>query len=137
MVPTALAWSMVVGLMEASGSVRETLLRSVTLGTTDLRPSVLGFGCYHVGAPSRDRKEIEATLRSAFERGITYYDTADVYDDGESERVLGRVFRGDRDRVIICSKSGKRFDPALKTVLRVSPYVKSNRSSCASAPGGG
>jgi len=44
--------------------------------------------------------------RAAYENGINFFDTADVYGQGDSERLLGRVFRGDRDKILICSKAG-------------------------------
>ena len=115
------------------------------LGQTDLRTSVIGFGCNLIGKTRtlRDHREAETTLRQALDRGINLYDTADVYSQGDSERMLGSVFRGRRDEVIICSKAGcsaglfRRPDqwvvPAAKRFLRrwkpVHDIVKAVRST--------
>jgi aryl-alcohol dehydrogenase-like predicted oxidoreductase len=48
-------------------------------------------------------------LRRAFDRGITFYDTADVYGDGKGETLLARAFAGRRDRVVIATKFGYDF----------------------------
>lgn len=78
------------------------------LGRTGLDTSVIGFGCSRLAQdPSQDqRREVVATLEEAFARGINLFDTANCF--GESERLLGSVFRSRRDRVILCSKAGYR-----------------------------
>ncbi|HEY6463852.1 MAG TPA: aldo/keto reductase, partial [Polyangiaceae bacterium] len=45
-------------------------------------------------------------IRRAFERGIRVFDTANAYNDGESERILGRALGADRDRVVVATKVG-------------------------------
>jgi len=93
-------------------------------GNTELKASVIGFGCNRIADPSRERREVLATLHAALERGINYFDTADRYDFGASERLLGTALRGRRDRVILCSKAGKRQDglERIKDLLR--PYAR-------------
>src|SRR5213594_4124534 len=75
----------------------------------------LGFGAWAVGGRSwgatDDATERESTIRLAFERGVTFFDTAPTYGDGESERLLGRALRPVRDRVVIATKVGPRDDP--------------------------
>ena len=69
-------------------------------GQTGLRPSALAFGCNHI-ALNRGRgrrREAEAALAEAHEAGINFFDIADVYGRGESERMLGRVLGRHRDR---------------------------------------
>src|SRR2546422_11462734 len=70
----------------------------------------LGFGAWAVGGRSwgaaGDAAEHEATVRRALERGITFFDTAPTYGDGESERLLGRALRAHRERVAIATKVG-------------------------------
>ncbi len=57
-----------------------------------------------------------AALRRAFELGITFFDTADVYGTGDSERVLGRALAGHRDEVVIATKFGNTFDAGRRTM---------------------
>src|SRR5213083_1385874 len=75
----------------------------------------LGFGAWAVGGRSwgatDDAAERESTIRLAFERGITFFDTAPTYGDGESERLLGRALRSHRGRVAIATKVGPHDDP--------------------------
>jgi aryl-alcohol dehydrogenase-like predicted oxidoreductase len=81
------------------------------LGRTDLNSSVIGFGCGRIASLSslQHRKEIVATLHQALETGINFFDTADSYGQGDSERLLGRLVHGRRQQVIICTKVGYRF----------------------------
>ncbi len=74
------------------------------LGRTGLKVSEIGFGCWGIGGGwgKHDRETVKAALLTAFELGINFYDTAYVY--GDSEQILGEVFRGKRDQVIIASK---------------------------------
>src|SRR5262245_2957603 len=78
------------------------------LGSTGLRVSVLGLGCNRLGWPGhgRTRADMIRLLEHAADAGVTFYDTADVYVAGESERILGEVFgRGRRD-VVVATKVG-------------------------------
>src|SRR2546422_8037009 len=91
----------------------------------------LGFGAWAVGGRSwgatDDAAERESTIRLAFERGITFFDTAPTYGVGESERLLGRALRSHRGRVAIATKVGPHDDPraSLEGSLRrlASDYV--------------
>ena len=88
-------------------------------GSTDLRVSVIGFGAWAIGGaamagstpigwgPSDDRTSL-AALRRALDLGIDFYDTADFYGLGKSERLVGRAF-GNSDRVVIATKVGHRI----------------------------
>ncbi len=97
------------------------------LGQTGLTVSVLGLGCSHLGAQGRTRTRAEMVrlLEHAVDLGITFFDSADVYMAGESERLLGEVFARRRDRVVIATKVG--FRPLIPEALtaRVQPYVLS------------
>ena len=53
--------------------------------------------CVNVAAP-KDRREMVDLLRAAVERGVTFFDTAEVYGDGESERIIGGLLAGDPQR---------------------------------------
>ncbi|HBZ71557.1 MAG TPA: hypothetical protein DEP35_18270, partial [Deltaproteobacteria bacterium] len=68
-----------------------------TLGRTGLRISDIGFG-------SSSLSDDEAVVRYALDRGITYFDTAESYQGGKAELVLGRALRGERERVTLASK---------------------------------
>ncbi len=78
----------------------------------DLTVSALGFGCmgmtYAYGGQD-EAKSIE-TLRRSVDRGITFFDTAEVYGPFDNEILLGKALRGLRDRVVIATKFGFTFD---------------------------
>src|SRR2546426_8154236 len=84
----------------------------------------LGFGGWPVGGAGwgtpDDTHEREAAIRRAVERGVTFFDTAPTYGDGESERLLGRALGTVRERVAIATKVGPRDDPraSLEASLR-------------------
>ena len=86
-------------------------MRYRRFGNTDLTVSELGFGCARVGGvfQSASKADQVRLLRESFHAGITLYDTADMYAQGDSERLLGEAFSRDRDRVVIASKVGYRF----------------------------
>ncbi|MBS0178668.1 MAG: aldo/keto reductase [Nitrospira sp.] len=67
--------------------------------------------------------EIEATLRAARDSGITFFDTADVYGQGDSERLLGRVYRDQGDGMILCTKAGLTVGPVEGLVRMVKPVL--------------
>lgn len=80
-----------------------------SLGNTGLHVSEIGFGTWGLGGTSYgpvDDEESKRALELAFERGITFYDTSDLYGDGHSEKVLGEVFAGRRQQVVIATKGG-------------------------------
>ncbi len=65
-----------------------------TLGNSDLRASVLGFGCYRIADKNRDAQEAQAAIGEAIELGVNFFDTAARYADGESERLFKGVLTG-------------------------------------------
>lgn len=85
-----------------------------TLGRTGLRVSELGFGCWAIGGASYGRVDDRESLRAlayAFEQGISFFDTADCYGNGRSEKLLGETFKESSKRlgVIIATKVGLDF----------------------------
>ena len=80
------------------------------LGSTGLNVSEIGFGTWGIGGGSyglADDQESKKALRTAFDKGVTFYDTADLYGDGHAEELLGEVFSGsERDKIIIATKGG-------------------------------
>ncbi|WP_410619120.1 aldo/keto reductase [Amycolatopsis sp. cmx-8-4] len=73
--------------------------------------SVVGLGCWQLGADwgEVDENDALAVLHAAAEAGVTFFDTADVYGDGRSERLVGR-FRADHPDVFVATKMGRRVD---------------------------
>lgn len=88
------------------------------LGRSGLRVSEISLGCWAIGGPSwregnpvgwsgANDEDSLAGLRRAFELGINHFDSADVYGDGHSERLIGQFLRDvPRDQVVIASKVG-------------------------------
>ena len=78
-------------------------------GGSGLKLSVLGLGCWSFGGGEywgpQDQADVDAVVRRAVDAGVTYFDTAEAYNDGRSEASLGRALRGaPRDRVVIGTK---------------------------------
>lgn len=84
------------------------------LGNSGLEVSALGLGCmgmsYSYGSP-KDKKEMTALLRAAVERGVTFFDTAEVYGPFTNEELVGEALSPLRGRVTIATKFGFRLDP--------------------------
>ncbi|TVY03959.1 aldo/keto reductase [Paenibacillus cremeus] len=78
------------------------------LGSSGLELSVLGMGCWQYGGGSywgnQDQQDVDQVVHQALDMGINYFDTAEVYNDGESERSLGLALKGRRHEAIIGSK---------------------------------
>jgi len=87
-----------------------------TLGRSGLEVSSLGLGCmglsFAYGAPP-DRDAAISLVRAAFERGVTFFDTAEVYGPFRNEELLGEALAPFRDRVVIATKFG--FKDAIAT----------------------
>jgi aryl-alcohol dehydrogenase-like predicted oxidoreductase len=85
------------------------------LGKAGRPVSVIGLGTWQLGADWGNVSEDDAlaVLRAAVESGVTFFDTADVYGDGRSERVIGRFLAGNAGRgVTVATKMGRRADQA-------------------------
>jgi len=84
------------------------------LGKSTLEVSALGLGCmgmsFSYGAP-KDKKEMIALIRSAVDRGVTFFDTAEVYGPYTNEELLGEALAPVRDRVVIATKFGFELNP--------------------------
>ncbi len=88
-------------------------MQSRQLGRSGLTVSSLGLGCMGMSefyGPS-DEAESIATIHRAIERGITFFDTADVYGPFKNEELVGRAIRGKRDKLVIGTKFGIVRDP--------------------------
>jgi aryl-alcohol dehydrogenase-like predicted oxidoreductase len=80
-------------------------MRLQPLGTSGLSVSRIGLGCNNFGARV-DLEGTRAVVEAALAAGITFFDTAERYGGGDSERFLGEVLRGRRDRVVLATKFG-------------------------------
>jgi aryl-alcohol dehydrogenase-like predicted oxidoreductase len=95
-------------------------------GTSGLTASALGMGCSRLGSflSTSSDNEAVATIRLALERGITYFDTSDIYAQGDSERLLGAALRGQRERVLLATKAGRRFTNNALMAARLKAPIK-------------
>ena len=109
-------------------------------GKTDLRVSPFGLGCARIGGIFQsDTKGFLNLLSAAQDFGINFFDTADMYSQGESEVLVGKAFRRLRQRVIITSKAGyclpgrrrlaARLKPILRPLIRALKLRRSQMSS--------
>ncbi len=76
------------------------------LGSSDLYVSEIGLGCMSLGT---DFPKAQEVIEAALEEGINYFDTADLYDFGENEKIVGKALGKVRDQVIIATKAGNRW----------------------------
>jgi aryl-alcohol dehydrogenase-like predicted oxidoreductase len=85
------------------------------LGKSNLEVSALGLGCMGMSfgfGPAMDKKDGIALIRAAVERGITFFDTAEVYGPFTNEELVGEALAPLRDQVVIATKFGWKIDPA-------------------------
>ncbi|MFF8590293.1 aldo/keto reductase [Streptomyces sp. NPDC015220] len=98
-----------------------------TLGRSGIEVSALGFGCWAIGGEWQtpdgqplgwgkvDDEESVRAVRRALDLGVTFFDTADAYGCGHSERLLGRALGKGRDDVVVATKWGNLFDERTRT----------------------
>ena len=90
----------------------DTKIQKRQLGNSNLEVSALGLGCMGMNfsyAPFPERKEMIALIRSAVEKGVTFFDTAEVYGPFINEELVGEALAPLRNEVIIATKFGFRF----------------------------
>ena len=84
------------------------------LGNSNLEVSAIGLGCMGMSfsyGPPKDKKEMISLLRAAVERGITFFDTAEVYGPFTNEELVGEALSPLRDQVVIATKFGFKLNP--------------------------
>src|ERR1700724_1648808 len=84
------------------------------LGNSNLEVSALGLGCMGMSVgygPASDKKEMISLIRTAVERGVTFFDTAEGYGPFTNEELVGEALAPFRDQVVIATKFGWRLDP--------------------------
>ncbi|WP_281974742.1 aldo/keto reductase [Halobacillus litoralis] len=100
-----------------------------TLGKTDLKISELGFGTWAIGGSwgkTNDEEALKA-IELAVERGVNFFDTADVYGMGHSEELLAKALKGKESQVHIATKfcrQGDIHDSETYTMAQVSSYLE-------------
>jgi aryl-alcohol dehydrogenase-like predicted oxidoreductase len=94
-------------------------------GSTTLRVSELGLGCARIGGIfQKDSASFVDILAAAKDHGIRFFDTADMYSQGESETLVGRAFRKRRDQVVIATKAGYVLPAQRRMIARIKPFVR-------------
>ncbi len=113
-----------------------------TLGRSGIEVSALGMGCWAIGGPfwegetphgwgKVDDNELMRAVQRAIDLGITFFDTANVYGAGHSERVLARALAGRRAEVVIATKFNALFDESTRQVTGSDPSPAGIRKACA------
>ena len=89
------------------------------LGTSNLEVSAIGLGCMGMSygyGPAADKKEMISLIRAAFDRGVTFFDTAEAYGPFKNEELVGEALAPIRGQVVIATKFGFTFGPVGKQV---------------------
>ena len=84
------------------------------LGNSGLEVSAIGLGCMGMSfglGPAKDKQEMISLIRSAVERGVTFFDTAEVYGPFTNEELVGEALAPFRERVVIATKFGFNIEP--------------------------
>ena len=113
-----------------------------TLGKSNLEVSALGMGCWAIGGPwtwaqpgqesfpvgwgDTDDEESIRGLHTALDMGVNFFDTAANYGAGHSEVLLGRAFKGKRDKLVIATKFGHIVNEEAKTVYSAPDQILTN-----------
>lgn len=90
-------------------------MKTRKLGASGLEVSAIGLGCMGMSfgyGPPADTTEMTALIRAAVERGVTFFDTAEVYGPFTNEELVGAALAPVRDQVVIATKFGFKLDPA-------------------------
>lgn len=113
------------------------------LGRSGIHISAMGLGCWAIGGPfwsggganangwgEVDDEESIRAVRRGLDLGVTFFDTADVYGAGHSERVLARALAGQRQKVVIATKFGLVFDEVTKLMTGSDAAPEYIRRAC-------
>ena len=112
-----------------------------TLGAIGPEISAIGFGCWAIGGPHTrdgqpigwgvvDDDESVAAIHAALDAGITFFDTADVYGCGHSERIVARALKGRRDGIVVATKFGFTYDEEKRESPGTAASPEYIRSAC-------
>lgn len=78
------------------------------LGNSNLKISQVSFGCMSLGDDQASNSKL---LHNAYDQGINYFDTADIYQNGLNEITVGKAFKEIRQQIIIATKVGNQLKP--------------------------
>jgi aryl-alcohol dehydrogenase-like predicted oxidoreductase len=90
------------------------MMQKRRFGDGNLEVSALGLGCMGMSVgygPASDKKEMISLIRTAVERGVTFFDTAEAYGPFTNEELVGEALAPFREQVVIATKFGIKFDP--------------------------
>ncbi len=99
-------------------------MKTRSLGTSGLQVSALGLGCMGMSfsfPPFPDPRDMVSMIRTAVDRGVTFFDTAEVYGPYTNEELVGEALAPVRDRVVIATKFGFRFEDGRNVGIDSSP----------------
>ena len=91
------------------------MMQKRKLGASNLEVSAIGLGCMGMSwsyGPPKDKKEMIALLHAALERGVTFFDTAEVYGPLLNEELVGEALAPFRGKVVIATKFGWAPNPS-------------------------
>ena len=77
------------------------------------RVSEIGLGCWAIGADWGDVsiEDAREVLKTSLDKGVNFYDTADVYGDGRSEQLVSELIKSTSERLYVATKAGRRLNP--------------------------
>lgn len=116
-------------------AIRSGTMNTRTLGKTGYQISEIGFGAWAIGGSWGDVAEEDAVaaLHAALDAGVTFIDTADVYGDGRSEKIIAQVLASrPEDEIVVATKAGRRLDPHVAagyTIDNVEAFIDRSRTN--------
>lgn len=99
-------------------------MKTRTLGNSNLEVSAIGLGCMGMSygyGPASDKQDMIQLIRTAFDKGVTFFDTAEAYGPHENEKLVGEALAPIRDQVVIATKFGIYHDDKGSQVLNSRP----------------
>src|SRR4029079_2281201 len=109
-----------IDVVQVGGTSEDEHMQKRTLGNSNLEVSALGLGCMSMSfgyGPPADTQEMISLIRRAVERGVTFFDTAEVYGPFTNEELVGEALAPLRDRVVIATKFGFKFEAGKQSGL--------------------
>jgi aryl-alcohol dehydrogenase-like predicted oxidoreductase len=109
-----------IGSSNCESTSKEKTMQKRKLGKSNLEVSALGLGCMGMSfsyGPPKDKLEMTSLIRAAVERGVTFFDTAEVYGPYINEELVGEALAPFRGKVVIATKFGWKIDPKVERGL--------------------